>query len=110
MLSVLFIVAAAVMLIDMITTFAIPSRLDKYVAATDDNSLVMVSGIVIVLAKIVLSFIAASVGGTFAFVLGIVWASFFGIAMITRALSGSCLSTLYDLAMMTLFIVAVSLV
>ena len=63
----------------------------------------------------VLSCVAVSLGGTFAFVLGIIFAviSFFGVFVKILALDDGCfnvLNLLYSLVMMVLFIIAVCLV
>lgn len=63
----------------------------------------------------VLSCVAVSLGGTFAFVLGIIFAvlSFFAIFFKFLALDDGCfnvLNLLYSLVMMVLFIIAVCLV
>lgn len=63
----------------------------------------------------VLSCVAVSLGGTFAFVLGIIFAvfSFFGVFGKIICLPDSCLNVLnllYSLVMMVLFVIAVCLV
>lgn len=62
----------------------------------------------------VLSCVAVSVGGTFAFVLGIIFAVLSFLGLMTKIVGGvnSCLSAfivLYSLSMMVLFIIAVCL-
>ena len=111
MLSVLFtvtIVYEIIKSIMMIIAFCSDSN--------NVNGTGLLSELVCAIVVIVFAALSISLGGTFAFVLGIIFASICGLAMINHFIIanqlytvGNAFFSIYNLAMMILFIVALSI-
>ena len=110
MLSTLFTVTIAYEIIKFIVLFIAFAFCNANYNGTGLLSELACSAVVIVFAALSISF-----GGTFAFVLGIIFASICGLAMITHcivAVRGAIANgfwSIYNLVMMILFIVALAL-
>ena len=88
-----------------------------FIAFCDDkcNGIGLLSELAIVTVVIVFAALSISFGGTFAFVLGIIFASMCGLGVIANCITaaqghgGNGFFSIYNLVMMTLFIVALSI-
>ena len=108
MLSTLFTVTIAYEIIKFIVLF---------IAFCNDkcDGIGLLSELAIATTVIVFAALSISFGGTFAFVLGIIFASMCGLAMINnfiiaiRYTVGNAFFSIYNLVMMILFIVALAL-
>ena len=108
MLSTLFTVTIAYEIIKFIVFIAFCNDMCDGIGLLSELA---ITSVVIVFATLSISF-----GGTFAFVLGIIFASMCGLAMITNFIIANRLYTvsnaffsIYNLVMMILFIVALAL-
>ena len=108
MLSTLFTVTIAYEIIKFIVLF---------IAFCNDkcDGIGLLSELAIATVVIVFAALSISFGGTFAFVLGIIFASMCGLAMINNFIiaaqghDGNAFFSIYNLVMMILFIVALSI-
>lgn len=105
MINVLFFITAAFCILELLTLMVSDSARQKLFMESNGHDFAVVGAVVIVIAIAVLCFVASSVGGTFAFVYGIILASFFGLTMISNLLAGKW-QFLTTGAMSILFIVS----
>lgn len=105
MLNVLFFITAGFCALELLTLAVSDSARENLYLESNGHDLAVTGAIVIVIAMAVLCFVATHVGGTFAFVYGIILASFFGLTMISNLMAGKW-QFLTTGAMCVLFIVS----
>ena len=92
---------AVVFMVDAALTF-LWSVFDATQQTVKEGATTIIGAII----QAVLCFVAAGVGGKFAFVLGIIFAALYGLAIFTSLLSGRLLKFLFCLVFTVLYIVA----